>query len=271
MFNIIINSILKLMQKKGRVKEKILVFSLDDSGCAEHIFSRPSGEINKKHPLLNKIIKKIKREKPQKVVLMVGSTRQDELSDINNELNNGSGSCFVNYANLATHLQQACPGVSIKFDRLLMVDVSYNQKPGKAIKNALGFRLLARNENNPYIKDSNRKNNQKYWQFMQKKKDVPSNSNRQRYTALLKRFKGLQDQKNNEWLWDEYKITIILAQIYYLSHKYPSQEIDYAFFDDRCCLLFEEENDDEKDRDIVVRLYNFFQDNHELIPANIDL
>lgn len=77
-------------------------------------------------------------------------------------------------------------------------------------------------------------------------------------------YKRIKDKNyegsHSEFKFDEYKVTLIYAQMHKIANKHPETSIVFDFYDDR-----------GKKKDILDHLRLFYTTHHELIPTNITL
>jgi len=67
-----------------------------------------------------------------------------------------------------------------------------------------------------------------------------------------------KDYPFSHWLFDESKLTILYAQMHKIAAENPNDDITFDFYDDR-------------DFDILMNLYLFFNNNRDLLPGNVKL
>ncbi|KTD31915.1 hypothetical protein [Legionella maceachernii] len=148
----------------------------------------------------------------------IGSNRQSIYDDSMNALSNKNGSCYPQIRKVSDY-------IGAKFDPFTLTDLYNNLKSGESFKLALSF-----------LKNDMLNDNEESYAY------DPS---------LIKQ------RQTPDWLHDESKLSLLLAQIHKLASEHPEDEIEFYFYDDQ--------------KKILDRLNAFFSipENRRLLPKNL--
>lgn len=72
-----------------------------------------------------------------------------------------------------------------------------------------------------------------------------------------------------DWMWDEYKPTIILTQTHYFAEQYNNTPIDFYFIDDRASPNKKRKNPYNFENDIAGKLSKLFHETPYMLPHNV--
>lgn len=149
----------------------------------------------------------------------IGSNRQSIYDDSVNAFSNRNGSCYP-------QIRKVCDYIGAIFDSFTLTDLYNNLEAGQSVQLALS--LLKRSKTTDEKEDS--------------------------YVYDPDRIKQTQTP---DWLHDESKLSLLIAQIHKLASEHPDDEIEFYFYDDK--------------KEILDRLSTFFDipENRQLLPRNL--